>query len=143
MTDPKPVSSPRQLKPHQRQQLCRELAANDITRADLARKYGMTTGGITHFADRNAARIAEIAANLDDQFTGLWAASKASRIATYEDEIERLDNHPNADHHEWSKARQAALRAIADELGEIPNKQQVALTIVKHELEGVNVDDLG
>lgn len=140
------MNSPRgrkSLLPHQKQALCRELAKDEVTRADLARKYDMTRQGITEFAHRNAERIAQIAADLDDEFAGLWIASKQQRINAYMDEYERLNGHPNADHHEWSKARQAALRAVADELGSIPNRSQVAVSVVKHELEGVDVADLG
>jgi len=127
---------------HRQREVIREIAAGELTHAAIAARWGVTRQAITALAGHHAREIDEIRANLDDEFAGLWAASKQNRIAAYQDEIERLDTNRNANHHEWSKARQAALRAVADELGQIPARMTLTMTgTVTHRLVGVDVDE--
>jgi hypothetical protein len=125
---------------HERHQLCRDLAERKIRRTALARRYGVTAGAITHFAERHAREIDDIKAHLDDDFAGLWIADKQRRIEAYMAEYELLSTEFRSAHHQWSLARQSALRAVADELGQIPNKSQITLDgSVRHELVGVDL----
>jgi hypothetical protein len=126
---------------HRIHEVCRELAAGDVSQAAIARKWGIARQTLNDFAHRHAERIADIRAHLDDDYAGLWIANKEARIAAYMDEFERLEHGRNSEHHEWSKARQAALRAVADELGAIPNRSSVQVTgIVTHRLIGVDIE---
>ncbi len=68
----------------QRRQLARELAAEEVTRAALARRYGISRAAITQFARRHATEIAAIKAALNDDFAGLWIASKEQRINAHQ-----------------------------------------------------------
>jgi len=130
------------LAPWHRLALLRELAAADTKHAILAKKYGMSPQSLSNYAKRYASEIEDIRENFADQFAGMPLAKKANRIMAYMEEIERLNNHPNGDHFEWSKARQNALRNIAEELAQLPPRQQVTVIPVAHVIEGINLDDL-
>lgn len=130
------------IKPWERRQLCRELAIGQPTRAALARKYGVARSTITEFAKRHAAEIDAIKADLDNEFAGLWVADKASRIAAYQADLEMSLSGPYAAHYEHVRTRQAGLRAIAEELGQLPPRATVAVVPVQHILDGVDVDQL-
>lgn len=77
---------------HVRIALQRDLATGGQTHEALAAKYGATKSGITSFAKRYSAVIAEIAADLDNQFAGLWAANKERRIASYQADVELVES---------------------------------------------------
>ena len=130
------------LQAHEELSLKRELAAGDMTQVLLAKKYGITQQGISKFAKRHALEIADIADHMNEQFAGLPLARKENRIASYEREIEILNEHPHASHHEWSKARMIAYRNMAEELGQLPPRQTVTVIPVTHVIEGVSMEDL-
>lgn len=127
------------IKPWLQLQLCRDLASGSKTRAQLAREHGVSRTAITSFARRHKARIEEIKAHLDDEFAGLWVAQKALRIEQYQRDLEMIADNG---HHEWVKARTGILKAIAEELGQLPPRQQVTIVPVMHVIEGVNMSEL-
>lgn len=126
----------------QRSQLVRDLAEAEVSRADLARQYGVTTSYITQFAHSRAAAITELQQKLRDAVVELWIADKPSRVAAYQDEYQMLHEHENAHHHEWSKARMQALHSVAEELGQLPPRQQVMVMPVVHLIEAVDLEEL-
>lgn len=120
--------------PHVRLQLIRELAKGEQSQAKLARRHGVTPGAMTRFVQRHAERIADVASKLDDEFAGLWVAEKANRLAHLQAQVESIADtmgDPEAAAKagvgaaEMYRVQQQALRAIADELGQIPAKVQV------------------
>ena len=130
------------VKPWERRQLCRELAAGELTRAQLARKYGINRSGITRFAQRHAREIDDIKANLDDEFAGLWIASKAARIAAYQADAERSEDGGYGSHYEQIRTRLQIYRAVAEELGQLPGRTTVTVVPVVHVVEGVDLEAL-
>jgi hypothetical protein len=146
-------------RPWVRVQLIRELASGEHAQSELARRYDCAPQSISEFAGRHAERIAEVARDLNDQFAGLWAASKAKRIDAYQQQIEHIAHLLDPDEDtdaalidaedrkldveveqgkdrirragvnvstaELMRTQAAALRAIADELGQIPARMQV------------------
>lgn len=68
--------------------LIRELAEGRRTVPELAKKYGVTDGGIRRFRDRHIEEVEHVKANLEDEFAGLLYAKKAARLAEYEHDIE-------------------------------------------------------
>lgn len=123
-------------------ELCRELAAGEVTRASLARKYGVSRSAITQFAKRNKGRIDEIKASLDDEYAGLWIARKRNRVAALQADYEMAAAEGRASHHEWVKARVQITHAVAEELGQLPNRTQLTIGgTVRHELVGVDLDE--
>ena len=123
----------------ERRTLCRELAAGDQSKAALGRKYGISAAAVSQFARRHAAEIAVIKGQLDDEFAGLWIASKAARIAAYQADYDLALDTDKADHHEWIKARTGILGAVAEELGQLPPRATVTVMPVVHVIEGVDL----
>ena len=130
------------LGPVEKLSLIRALALGVATHQELSGQYDMTRQGITEFARRHKREIDDVRQNMDDPFAGILLARKENRLAAYVDEVRRLDEHPNADHHLWSTARQSAIHAIAEELGQLPPRMTVTVQPVQHIIEGVIVEDL-
>jgi hypothetical protein len=122
--------------------LCRELAAGEVSRAALARRYGVVRSSITEFAQRHAAQIDLMKTQMDDQFAGLWIASKAHRIAAYQADYQASEGHPRWDHFEHVRVRTQILAAVAEELGQLPPRMQVSVMPVVHVIEGVDLEAL-
>jgi transposase-like protein len=137
---------------HVRLQLIREIATGEHTQSELAARYGVTQQAISDFTQRHAQRIADVAAKLDDEFAGLWVANKAKRIATYQqqiDDIAELLGDPEqavkagVGYAETVRTAQAAMRAVADELGQIPARMQVEHSgSLNVQLNGVDLEAL-
>lgn len=133
----------RKLTRPEKRQLERDLARNEIPRAELARRYGVTRSAISQFARQRARQIEAIARDIDNEFAGLWIADKAQRILAYEHEYELASDSRNATHHEWIKTRAMLLRNVAEELGQLPNRTAAAIIVpVVHVVEGVELDAL-
>ena len=123
--------------------MCRLLAEGDLTKAQLARRFGISRTAMTRFARRHKARIEEIRADLDDEFADLWIVRKANRLAAYESDFELASGHPNASHHEWVKSRTQILHAVAQELCQLPGRNGIAVVMpVAHVIEGIDLDQL-
>lgn len=148
----------------------RALATGNESIPELAKMFDATVGGIRAFAVRHAQKIAEIRENLEDQFAGLWIASKENRLAVYEktieesnDEIQRIlmggrragepadddaAEEPVVDTSDalarLHRTVHRAVRQSAEELGQLPSR--VAVTFegqpVRHEIVGVDVDKI-
>lgn len=120
-------------RPWVRTELIRALASGESVSA-LAARYGVSRQAVDSFMRRHAERIADVASRLDDEFAGLWAASKVARISVLQAQIEdiadTMDDPERAARAgmqaaEMHRVQQQALRAIADELGQIPARMQV------------------
>lgn len=130
------------LYPWERHRLLRELAIGERKAPDLGAQYGMTASGIRSFKLRNKSQIEAIAANLADEFAGLWIADKGSRLAAHQADLEMALASDKADHHEWVKARTQILHAVAEETGQLPPRTTVAVQSVTHVIVGVDVESL-
>lgn len=122
---------------HNTRQVIRDLALGLKTRADLAREYGVTRSGITRFAERNAREIDELRAAIGNEvlekLAGMWIADQGQRIRMYQTIAENSID---------EKSVIAALKAVAEELGQLPPRASVVVMPVTHIVEGVNMDDL-
>ena len=128
--------------PWVRRARCQELAAGKKTRAQLAREWGISRQTVTQFAQRHAAEIREIREHLDDEFAGLWIASKGARIAAYQADLEASATSGYGGHFEQVRTRAQILRQVAEELGQLPGRTGVVVVPVTHVLVDVNLDDL-
>lgn len=128
----------RKLTPFDRREIQRALADGTEKRAAIARRFGVTAGYITQFAKTYAREIDDIKRDLDNEFAGLWIASKVNRVLAYQAEYARLSSDPKASHHEWAKARLQALHQAAEELGQLPPRATLTVIPVVHVLEGVD-----
>lgn len=122
--------------------LQRQLATRDLTRSQLARKFGVSPSYVTQFAKTYEREIEAIREKLDDEFAGLWIAQKEMRIAAYQAEYERALRHPRRDHFEWVNARRQILHTVAEELGQLPPRQTVTIVPVVHVVEGIDINVL-
>lgn len=127
--------------------LLHELARGEKQRIQLAEEYGVVPSAITNFAHRHAAELEQIRRDLDNEFAGLWIAQKAARLAEYEQDVNRindtLDDEERPDTN-LMRTKQAALRQVAEELGQIPSKVNLSVepVTVRYEVVGVETEEL-
>ena len=130
------------LNAYDRRDLMRELAAGEVSRADLARRFGISRPYVTKFARQWAAEIDRVRATLDDAYAGLWIARKENRVLAHQADYDAAQEHEKGDHHEWIKARTQILHAVAEELGQLPPRATVTVMPVLHIIEGVDISAL-
>lgn len=122
--------------------LCRELAAGETPRAELARRYGVGRSAITEFAKRHAAEIDLAKQQMANEFAGMWIASKAQRVAAYMADYQASEGHQRWDHFEHVRVRTQILQAVAEELGQLPPRMQTVVMPVVHVIEGIDLEAL-
>lgn len=129
-------------RPGIRRRLIHELAREEKTQAQLAREYGCDRSSITLFKQRHEQRILEVAADIENEFAGLWVAQKVSRLDEMQNIYDGIDSGELEDL-DSVKTRIDILRKVAEELGQIPNRSTVRVEGgVKIELVGVDPDAL-
>lgn len=111
-------------------EVCRWLAEQKYTMTQIAEMCDVTPDAVSKFAKRNAGIIEEIRNNLEDEMAGLWVAKKRNRIAYLMRQVELVEE-AQADGVELDgailRAGQSAIKAIAEELGQLPSR----LTVVQ------------
>lgn len=143
MTDEVNGSAKRpRLTPFDRREIQRALADGTEKRAAIARRFGVTAGYITQFAKQYAREIDDIRRDLDNEFAGLWIASKVNRVIAYQADYARTLTDPKSTHHEWVKARAQILHQVAEEMGQLPPRATLTIIPVKHVVEGVDLEVL-
>jgi hypothetical protein len=130
------------LMPGQVRELCRDLATGEQTKVQLARKYRISNPCITKFSKVHAREIDAIKANLDDEFAGLWIASKANRIQAYQEDLEASADGDYGTQYEQIRTRAQILRQVAEELGQLPSRGAAVSGEIKHVLKGVDLEAL-
>lgn len=145
-------------------EVVRLLAAEEISQADIARRYDVTTSAVTQFKQRHAEEIAAVRADMDDEFAGIAIASKVNRVALLQQIAEKaLEPVPkvsangkvayvtNEDGESEmvmevdARAAMAALKQVAEELGQLVQRSQVSgdmNTTTTYRIEGVSPADL-
>lgn len=137
---------------HVRARLIRDLATGEHSQVELAKRYGVTQPAISMFSSRHAEEIADVALRISDEFAALWVASKFNRVAEYQQQFADVaatmadpDTAARAGVNaaEMYRVQQQALRAVADELGQIPARVQVEHSgSLSVQLNGVDVGQL-
>lgn len=128
--------------------LITELAKGEASHAELARLADCRTTSVTAFALRFAAEIERVQRDISAEMVGLWIAHKALRVAEYQQDVEDADelivDSGRDDLPVLVRIKQSALRAVAEELGQIPNRVRMDLggQVVTYQLEGVRTEDL-
>lgn len=146
-------------------QVVRLLAAAEISQTAIAEKFGVSQPAVSQFAKRHAEEIAAVRADMDDEFAGIAIASKVNRVALLQEIAEKaLEPVPkvsangkvtmviNPDTKEPeivmevdARAAMAALKQVAEELGQLVQRSQVSgdmNTTTTYRIEGVAPDDL-
>ncbi len=125
-----------------RVKMIRELASGTHTRTQLAAWYGVNIRTVSKFAADNAAYIAEVVRGREEKEASLWIAERDNRIAEYAHQYELAkatleDSFDPA----VSRAAQAALHAVAEELGHLRQQLDVRQQ-VNYTVEGVDLSKL-
>ena len=124
-------------RPGRRRKLQLEMARGEKTMRDLAREYGVDIHAITKFRDRHEDTISAMRADIENEFAGLWIAQKAERLS------EMIELYADAVSPRDRETKLSVLRHAAEELGQIPNKTTIDMTVAaKVELVGIDTDEL-
>ncbi|MER7234030.1 hypothetical protein ABT348_24145 [Streptomyces olivaceus] len=122
-------------------QLIRQLALGELTQARLGEMYGVSQASISKFGIRHRAEVEmvkeQLAERAQEGMEHLWVAKKANRVAEYQATAERMNELNTARAHE---IKISSLKAVAEEMGELPARTQVNVSqsSVTYEIVGVN-----
>lgn len=125
------------IRGERREELVQDLARGDLTHTQLAEKYSRHVQAISQFSVRNRAEIAVIQAGhnkaLHERLSEIPIADQARRIAVNgllrDDLLEQLED-PNlavVDRNRLTKTAMALNRAVAEELGDLRTRLDVAV----------------
>lgn len=144
----------------ERKQLMYDLAEGNMTIAEIAEKYGKAVNTIDKFKARNLDEINQLAAGAMEYLDTLWVTRKEARVAVLQNQVERIDDaldlidtediaKPSVRGEtpptpELMKIQQNALRAVSEELGQLPTRAQLAIEKlqVEYNVRGVNPEDV-
>lgn len=132
---------------YRKRRLIHELAVGARKQEDLAEEYDCTRQAIAAFAKRYAEEIAAVKANIDEEFSGMWIADKKERVAEYQQDVEDINKYlDSADgpDGELMRIKHGALRAVSEELGQLPARVHVSVQADKlnYTVAGVDVEQL-
>ena len=121
--------------------LIRDFALGEKSGRDLALEYGVSQTSISAFKKRNAMEIEEVRNNLADEYAGVWVAQKINRIREYQSAAEKMASGTAPRNQE---VLVSILKAVAEELGQLPARQQVNVSTenVTYQIVGIDVGDL-
>lgn len=143
--DPRPKGRPA-VKGHLdrgwvKHRLIRDFALGEKTGKELAEQYGVSQTSISAFKRRHALEIEEVRNNLADEYAGVWVAQKLARIQEYQVAAEKMANGTSPRNQE---VLVSILKAVAEELGQLPARQQINISNeqVTYEIVGVSPDDI-
>ena len=119
--------------------LVRDFAIGEKTGEQLAVQYGVSRTSISAFKRRHEMEIEEVRNNMADEYAGLWVAEKMSRIAEYQEAARKMANGTSPRNQE---VLVSILKAVAEELGQLPARTQVQVNTenVVYQIVGVDID---
>lgn len=121
--------------------LIRDYALGEKTGAQLAKEYGVSQTSMSLFKKRHAMDIEEVRNNLADEYAGVWVAKKIERIREYQEAAEKMAVGTSPRN---AEVLTSILKAVAEELGQLPARQQVNVSTenVTYQIVGIDLDDL-
>lgn len=119
-----------------RKRLIADIAAGERSQSEISREYGVSQQAVHAFSIRHAAEIEEMRDQVAAAITDQWVAVKGLRIESMRGDVERIDailcpldpDAPVPDTDQTARllmAKRRHLRAIAEELGQIPKHLQI------------------
>lgn len=141
------------LRGHTRWQVIRDLAAG-MSLSETAEKYGVHRDSIINFKRAHMPDIEDLRKQVANESNGLWIASQFNRLAEYQQAFEDVDTavaqiiefggNLGAAEMAFIKEKRGILRQAAEELGQLPSRNQVNVqgASVTYSFPGVNADDL-
>lgn len=120
--------------------LIREFALGEKTGRQLAVEYGVSVTSISNFKKKFGMEIEDVRNNLADEFAGVWVAQKMARIAEYQQAAEKMAEGRSPRN---AEVLVTILKAVAEELGQLPARTQVSVSTenVTYQIVGVSVED--
>lgn len=137
-----------------RVRLINELAKETKTQRQLATEFGCSQSTIRDFRKRNIEDIDLVKQAMEDEYRASYTAQKSARIVELEQDVvdcnalireEMKYEEPDSESiTRVMRAKQKALRLIAEELGQIPRSMELSVeqATVKYILEGVDPANL-
>jgi hypothetical protein len=126
--------------------LVRELALGVASERELAEQFGVSGPAIHQFKRTHAEQIESARLDIENEFSVLWIANKAARLAELQEDVEQineaLDQVTTTARPRLYAAKRAALRQAAEELGQLAPKSVNVGTTVCYEIVGVDLDQL-
>lgn len=122
--------------------LIRDLAAAELNQVQLGAKYKVTQSAISMFNTAHSEAITALRAKLDDEWAGVWIASKLNRVVECQDDVEAINEALNLEKDpQLYRAKLAVMRQVAEELGQLKQEIEVSgkLTYV---VDGIDVSKL-
>lgn len=121
--------------------LIRDFALGEKTGRELAALYGVSANSISTFKKRYALEIEEVRNNLADEYASVWVADKMKRISEYQEAAEKMANGTSPRN---AEVLVSILKAVAEELGQLPARTQVNVSTetTVYEIVGVSADDI-
>lgn len=128
-------------RPWVRMRLIRDLATGEISQAQMAQVYGVSRPSITLFKQRHLYEIEEVRAKIADEYAGLWVAGKKERLAAYQQKVEDMLEGNSPRH---AEVLVGILKAVAEELGDLPARTAVQITTenVQYQIVGIDPEAL-
>ncbi len=138
---------------HKRIQAIRDLA-DGMSIAEFAKKWNVHTQTVVVFKRTNRADILALRASVADEVRHLWIADKTNRIYEYQQAAEDLDRAVafmidsngilTKDDIALLAEKRKTFKAVAEELGQLPNRNSVEIqgANVTYNYVGVDPDDL-
>lgn len=133
--------------------LLNKLAMSDSSGNALATALGVHHTTVYNFAKKYEDEIQRIRDHMEEEFVTLWITEKVHRLAEYQQDVEDANDViteglSRSDREylpQWIRIKHQALRAVADETGQIPNK--ISMNVegdrkITYVLEGVDIDKL-
>lgn len=121
--------------------LIRDFALGEKSGRELSLEYGVSQTSMSAFKKRNAMEIEEVRNHLADEYAGVWVAQKINRIREYQNAAEKMADGRSPRNQE---VLVSILKAVAEELGQLPARQQVNVSTenVTYQIVGIDVGDL-
>lgn len=121
--------------------LVRDMAIGEDSQRTLAARYGVSQTSISSFKRRHSLEIEEVRNSMADEYAGLWVAKKLDRIREYQEAAEKMANGTSPRNQE---VLVSILKAVAEELGQLPARTQVNVSTEQtvYQVVGVSVDDI-
>lgn len=144
MSDDENVLQRRYGRGRRRLHMIQDLAASEMTKAEVAAKYGISETATYQFINRNKEDIERAQASLTDALMALWIANKYERIAANQGYVEILEELTELVENEKVpailKTASGILRNVAEELGHLSPKDGSEVVKVDVHLHGVDGD---
>lgn len=121
--------------------LIRDFALGEKTGIQLSAQYGCSVTSISQFKKRYALEIEEVRNALADEYAGVWVARKLDRIREYQEAAEKMASGSSPRN---AEVLVSILKAVAEELGQLPARTQVNVSneTTVYEIVGIDPSDI-